>query len=75
MRNGAPGVDAHDGRVYRKTMCYHKAYNVNMGLNMFCGFLVNLLAVALLFWFLLKMNHPSAQTIILAVIAGGLIGY
>jgi hypothetical protein len=54
---------------------YHKAYDANMGVNMLRGLLVNILAVALLTWFLLKMDYPSTQTIILSCLAIGLIGY
>ncbi|AWV97789.1 hypothetical protein [Arcticibacterium luteifluviistationis] len=54
---------------------YHEAYDANMGANMFRGFIVNILAAALLAWMLLKMGNASFQTILFSSIAVGIIGY
>jgi len=52
---------------------YHKAMKMNMPMNMIRGLLVDILAVGLLCWILLKMNLPSFSTILIASIFTGLI--
>jgi hypothetical protein len=54
---------------------YHKSMNTNMPLNMGRGILVDILAVLLLSWVILKMGNPSTQTIIASSLAIGTIGY
>jgi hypothetical protein len=54
---------------------YHKSMNTNMSLNMVRGALVDILAVLMLTWILLKMGNPSAKTIVLSSLAVGFIGY
>jgi hypothetical protein len=52
---------------------YHKAMNMNMGLNMIRGLLVDIIAAGLLCWMLLKMNFPSFGTVLISSIFVGLI--
>lgn len=54
---------------------YHKAMDTSMGMNLFRGFVVDLLAVFLLVFILQKMGNASFQTIILSSLSVGLIGY
>jgi hypothetical protein len=57
------------------TVSYHKAFNANMGMNMFRGFAVDLVAVFLLIWLLLKITNLDFKTALLASLAVGAIGY
>jgi hypothetical protein len=54
---------------------YHKSLDANMGVNMVRGLVVDILAVLLLSWLLMKMGNASMQTIILTTLAVGFIGY
>ncbi|CAH0994603.1 hypothetical protein EMA8858_00713 [Emticicia aquatica] len=55
---------------------FHKAMNMqqNMGMNMIRGFLIDIIAVFLLCWFLLK-NTSDFKTTLLSCVALGLISY
>ena len=52
---------------------YHKEMKSNMVMNMIRGLLVNMIAVALLCWILLKLNPPTFQTIFLSSLFTGII--
>lgn len=52
---------------------YHKEMKADMTMNMIRGLLVNMIAVGLLCWILLKMNPPSFQTIFLSSMFTGII--
>lgn len=54
---------------------YHKAMNANMGMNMARALIIDIVAVLLLCWILLKMGNASFNTIILTTIVIGLISY
>lgn len=57
------------------TVNYHEAFEVNMGMNLFRGFAIDVVAALLLIWLFGKMANPSFQTILLSSLAVGLIGY
>jgi hypothetical protein len=57
------------------SISYHKSFSVNMGMNMFRGLVVDLLAAFLLIWLLLKSNNLNLSTALQASVAVGLIGY
>ena len=52
---------------------YHKAMNTNMVMNMIRGLLVNIIAVFLLCWILVRMAAPSFGTILTASLFTGFI--
>jgi hypothetical protein len=54
---------------------YHEALNVSMGMNMFRGIIIDLLAAFLLIWLLMKIPGLNLQTALLSSIAVGFIGY
>ena len=54
---------------------YHKSMDANMGVNMARGLVVDILAVLLLSWMLMKMGNASMQTIVITTLAVGFIGY
>ncbi len=54
---------------------YHKSYNANMGMNMTRGVLVDIIAIWMLCWIILKMGSPNMQTIVLTSVFVGLIGF
>ncbi len=54
---------------------YREQYNVNMGLNMARGFVVDFLAALLLCWILLKIPNISFGDVVIGSLAVGLIGY
>lgn len=61
-----------DGKPWAM-ISYHKAMDMNMGINMVRGLLVDIIAAGLLCWILLRMNLPSFSTIVIASIFTGLI--
>jgi hypothetical protein len=69
-------MEAHmksaDGKPWAM-VSYHKEMNMNMGLNMIRGLLVDIIAVGLLCWIISKMNLPSFGTIVISSIFVGLI--
>lgn len=54
---------------------YHKAYANNMGMNMFRGFVANLLIAFLLCWILIRMKDLTLVRGLLTSLFIGLIGY
>jgi len=83
LPNLPPGSTAEQQKAYMEnatgkpwaTVTYHDSMSSNMGMNMFRGFAIDLLAVFLLIWILGKMGNPSFQTILLSSLAVGFIGY
>ncbi|MFN0173873.1 MAG: hypothetical protein ACKVU0_04420 [Saprospiraceae bacterium] len=57
------------------SISYHKSFNMNMGMNMFRGFVVDLLAAFLLSWLLLRFANLNMRTAVQSSIFVGLIGY
>lgn len=52
---------------------YHKTQDMNMGMNMIRGLLVDIVAVGLLCWMISKMNMPTFGTVLTASVFAGLI--
>jgi hypothetical protein len=65
-------MEASNGKPWAM-VAYHKAMDMNMGLNMIRGLLVDIIAVGLLCWILLRLNLPSFSTVLIASIFTGLI--
>ncbi|MFN0213219.1 MAG: hypothetical protein ACKVT2_03110 [Saprospiraceae bacterium] len=57
------------------SISYHKAFNMNMGMNMFRGFVVDLLAAFLLSWLLLRFANLNMRSALQSSLFVGLIGY
>ncbi len=54
---------------------YHKALDMNMGMSLFRGFVIDIFAAFLLVWLLLKFAEFNMKTSVMASLAIGLIGY
>jgi hypothetical protein len=54
---------------------YHKSMNTAMGMNMFRGFVIDLLAAWLLVWLLMQSANLSMGTAVQTSLAVGIIGY
>lgn len=78
-----PGSSSAEQQAYMENsagkpwaiVSYHSAMNTNMGMNMFRAFAVDLVAVFLLAWLLLKFVKLDLKTAVLASLAVGGIGY
>lgn len=57
------------------TIQYHKAMQISMGMNMFRAFAVDLIAIFLLVWLLLKFSSLDLKTAVLASLAVGGMAY
>lgn len=57
------------------SVSYHKSMSNNMGMNMFRGFTIDLVAAFLLIWLLLKIPNLNIMTAVQASIGVGLISY
>lgn len=57
------------------TVTYHKSMDMNMGMNMFRAFVVDMAAVFLLVWLLLKSTNLTFNSALLSSLAVGAIGY
>lgn len=57
------------------SITYHESFNTNMGMNMFRGFVVDIVAAFLLIWLLLQFRNLNFTTALLASLAVGGIGY
>lgn len=57
------------------TVNYHASMSDSMGMNMLRAFLVDLIAIFLLTWLLLKFQNLTFQTALFASLAVGFIGY
>jgi len=57
------------------SVSYHKSFSMDMGMNMFRGLVVDLLAAFLLIWLLLKVENLNLSTALQASVAVGVIGY
>ncbi|MBI5917535.1 MAG: hypothetical protein HY842_19375 [Bacteroidetes bacterium] len=67
-------MDSSAGKPWA-TVSYHASMNASMGMGMFRGFIVDLLAAFLLIWMLLKMTNLDFKTALLSSWAVGAIGY
>lgn len=57
------------------SISYHKSLSTDMGMNMFRGFMVDLVAAWLLVWLLLKFETLNMGTALQTSLAVGIIGY
>ena len=57
------------------SISYHKSFSMNMGMNMFRGFAVDLLAAWLLVWLLLKFETLNMGAALQTSLAVGIISY
>lgn len=57
------------------TISYHSAMNTNMGLNMFRGLVVDIVAIALLIWLMMRFANLSIKDSIVASLCVGFISY
>jgi hypothetical protein len=79
----APGTSKEQQEEFMKnstgkpwaTVSFHASYNANMGMNMFRGFVVDLISAFLLVWLLLKMQNLDFKTALLSSLAVGFISY
>ncbi len=70
----APDGELLNGKPWA-TINYHPAFEVNMGLNMLRGFIVNFLSGFFLCWILLKFAELNFTTALMSALAVGFIGY
>lgn len=54
---------------------YHKSMSAKKSMNMFRGYLTDVVAVLILIWLLMKMPNLTMQSAILSCIAVGVVGY
>lgn len=67
-------MEANAGKPWAQVY-YHKSMNVNMGMMMGRGIIINIIAIGLLIWILTKIPNVSFQNTVLSSVAVGLIGY
>lgn len=67
-------METQAGKPWAK-ISYHKAFNTNMGMNLFRGFVADLAAVFLLVWLLMKAEKRTLSTVLLSSLSVGIIGY
>ena len=65
---------AMDGKPWA-TINYHKAYELNFGMNLLRGFAVDFVAILLLCWVLMKIPNLDFKTTLLSSLAVGAIAY
>ncbi len=74
MDESQAAMDASKGKPWA-IVSYHSAMNTSMGINMFRGLLIDLLAAWLLIWLLLKIPNLNLTTALTASLAVGTIAY
>lgn len=67
-------MESQAGKPWAK-ISYRKAFNTNMGMNLFRGFVADLAAAFLLVWLLMKAEKRSFSSAMLSSLAVGFIGY
>ena len=72
MDEAMAAMEAAKGKPWA-SISYYKSMETNMALNMVRGLIVNIIAVALLCWILVRINLPTFTTILLASLFTGLI--
>lgn len=82
-----PGLpEGASGEEYQKAMeinagkpwaqiYYHKSWNANMNMNMLRGLIVNIVAVMLLIWILMKFKENNLTITLLSALSVGIISY
>ena len=81
LPNYAPGTSREDMEKQMKNndgkpwaqIQYHKALNVNMGMNIVRGFLADIIMVALLCWILMKLSSPGFSSVFTVCLLTGII--
>ncbi len=81
--NVAPNATAEEHTALQESMAnqpwaviqYHESYGANMGMNMFRGLVIDILAVFLLCWILLHYRELDMKTVVLSSLAIGITGY
>jgi len=54
---------------------YHHAFEMNFGMNLFRGFVIDFLSILLLIWLFMKIPDLDMKTAVLGSLAVGAIGY
>ena len=67
-------MEANAGKPWA-TIAYHKQMSASMGMNLFRGFIINLLSVFLLCFILGKIPDLNFNTTMLCTLCVGIIGY
>jgi len=62
------------GKPWARVQMY-ESFEMNMGMNMLRGFIVNFVSVFLLCWILMKIPQRDFMTVFLSSLAVGVIGY
>ena len=83
LPNTPPGTSSEDQQKAMESqmgkpwaqISYHKSMSTDMGMNMFRGYLTDVVAVLLLIWLLMKIPTLNMQTDVLSCIVVGVIGY
>lgn len=57
------------------TIQYHKSFEMNMGMNLIRGIVIDFLAVFFLVWILMKFAHLDFKTVVMSSLAVGMVGY
>lgn len=67
-------MESGEGKPWA-SISYHKSLSTNMGMNMFRGFVVDLVAIFLLVWLLMKIETLTLSTAVQACLVVGFISY
>ena len=67
-------MEASKGQPWA-TIAFHKTMDMNMGLNMVRGLLINFVAIALLLWVLMQFANKGFKEFFMASLFTGLISY
>jgi len=67
-------MEASKGQPWA-TIAFHKTMDMNMGLNMVRGLLINFVAIALLLWVLMQFANRGFKEFFIASLFTGLISY
>lgn len=62
------------GKPWAK-ISYHESFEMTMGMNLFRGFVIDLLAAFFLVWILMNFKNADFRNCILGAVAVGFIGY
>lgn len=67
-------MEANNGKPWAR-LSYYSKMETNMGMNLFRGFVIDLLAVFLLTWILMQFSTVNLTNGVMASLAVGIIGY
>lgn len=74
MEDAQKSVEQYLGKNWAR-VSIHENYNIDMGSNMFRSIVVNLIAVFLLIWILLRFEHRDFMTCMMASWAIGIMAF